>query len=205
MLRGRDARGLIAQLLAIALTAAVAMPLLAAHPGELAGAQPRRPAMMLGAFVFGGAMQVVIGCGSGTLVNAGSGNVIGLVALPLLRAGSLLGTPHLDAWSALGTCRCSAAGPSSGPPVRCSPSPSPASPRWRRALRRGARRHACRPPRMLAAALLLAALRVANLVVAGQPWGVVYGLGLWGAKAAPALGLRPPASPSGRPGQRRRA
>ena len=44
------------------------------------------------------------------------------------------------------------------------------------------------PPRLIVAALLLAALAVANLVVAGQPWGVVYGLGLWAAKGAVALG-----------------
>jgi uncharacterized membrane protein YedE/YeeE len=29
---------------------------------------------------------------------------------------------------------------------------------------------------------------VLNLVVAGQPWGIVYGLGLWGAKIATWLG-----------------
>ena len=35
----------------------------------------------------------------------------------------------------------------------------------------------------------LAALALANLIVSGQPWGVVYGLGLWGAKAAASLGV----------------
>jgi uncharacterized protein len=30
----------------------------------------------------------------------------------------------------------------------------------------------------------MALFAVLNLVVAGQPWGVVYGLGLWGAKVA---------------------
>ena len=32
--------------------------------------------------------------------------------------------------------------------------------------------------------IALAALATINLVLAGQPWGVVYGFGLWGAKAA---------------------
>jgi hypothetical protein len=42
---------------------------------------------------------------------------------------------------------------------------------------------------------VLAAL---NLVLAGQPWGVVYGFGLWGAKLAQARGLFDPAAmPSG--------
>ncbi|MCC6007859.1 MAG: YeeE/YedE family protein, partial [Rhodobacteraceae bacterium] len=84
----RDGRGLMAQLLAIGLTAAVALPLLAAAPGELAGAHaPVGPAMIAGAFVFGMAMQIVMGCGSGTLVNAGSGNLVGLVALATFVAG----------------------------------------------------------------------------------------------------------------------
>jgi hypothetical protein len=39
------------------------------------------------------------------------------------------------------------------------------------------------------AAGLVAALAILNLMIAGQPWGVVYGLGLWGAKLAQAGGL----------------
>ena len=31
-------------------------------------------------------------------------------------------------------------------------------------------------------------LYLAHLVVAGQPWGIVYGMGVWGAKAVSALG-----------------
>ena len=40
------------------------------------------------------------------------------------------------------------------------------------------------PRKFLLAAGFLAGLAVLNLLVAGQPWGVVYGLGLWGAKLA---------------------
>jgi uncharacterized membrane protein YedE/YeeE len=40
----------------------------------------------------------------------------------------------------------------------------------------------------LVAAVVLAGLAIANLMVAGQPWGVVYGLGLWVAKGAVAVG-----------------
>ena len=35
-----------------------------------------------------------------------------------------------------------------------------------------------------APAVLLAVFAVLNLIIAGQPWGIVYGLGLWGAKIA---------------------
>lgn len=37
-------------------------------------------------------------------------------------------------------------------------------------------------------AVLLALLATLNLVIAGQPWGVVYGFGLWAAKLAQASG-----------------
>jgi uncharacterized membrane protein YedE/YeeE len=39
------------------------------------------------------------------------------------------------------------------------------------------------------AAVALGVLGALNLVVAGQPWGIVYGLGLWGAKIVQALGV----------------
>jgi hypothetical protein len=32
-------------------------------------------------------------------------------------------------------------------------------------------------------------LAAGNLAIAGQPWGIVYGLGLWGAKLAQAGGM----------------
>ena len=194
MLRSRDPRGLLAQLLAIGLTAVVAIPLIAAHAGELTGAvAPIGLAMVGGAFVFGCAMQVVLGCGSGTLVNAGSGNAVGLVALPFFVVGSFLGTLHLDAWTALGTLPL--------PPLSALVGPWPAVLLTVSALAAVAavavalapRGNVLPSARLLLAATLLAGLAIANLVVAGQPWGVVYGLGLWGAKAAGALGFDPTA------------
>src|SRR5690606_3234590 len=78
-------------------------PLLAAFPNELAGAHaPVGIAMIAGAFVFGTAMQLVMGCGSGVLINAGSGNLIGALALVGFIAGSFLGGEHLHWWVALG-------------------------------------------------------------------------------------------------------
>jgi hypothetical protein len=40
------------------------------------------------------------------------------------------------------------------------------------------------PRQLWLAALCLAGLAVLNLLVSGQPWGVVYELGLWGVKLA---------------------
>ena len=42
--------------------------------------------------------------------------------------------------------------------------------------------------------MTLAVLAALNLVIAGQPWGVVYGFGLWAAKIVNAAGLFDPAA-----------
>ncbi len=185
----RDGRGLIAQFLAIGLTAAAAFPLLAAAPDELFGAHaPVGLAMIAGAFVFGATMQLVMGCGSGTLVNAGSGNLVGLVALVGFIGGSFLGTLHLEWWTGLGTMPVitlqglwgAGAGlwvtlallAALGAVVALRAAPGKRMP----------------PRRLWIAAALIAVLALANLVIAGQPWGIVYGLGLWGAKLADAGG-----------------
>ena len=185
MILRREPAGILAQLLSIAVVACVAIPLLAAHPNELTGAQaPIGFAMIGGAFIFGAAMQVVLGCGSGTLVNAGSGNPIGLLALPFFALGSFAGAYHLIWWTNLGAL----------PILTLRGAPGLAITLVGLALvaamliwlaKPGTRQL---PRRYVLAALALAALAIANLVVAGQPWGVVYGLGLWAAKGATALG-----------------
>ncbi len=185
----RDGRGLIAQLLSIGLVATVALPLLAANPNELSGAHgPVGLAMIAGAFVFGVAMQIVMGCGSGTLVNAGSGNLIGAVALAMFVLGSFLGTLHLDWWTGLGSLPVltlqGIAGPQAGLGLTLAGLAAVAA----FAALRSAPGKRLPQGRLILAAVLLALLALANLVVAGQPWGIVYGLGLWGAKAASAAG-----------------
>jgi len=185
----RDARGLVAQLLAIGAAAALALPLLAAAPGELAGAHaPVGVGMILGAFIFGAAMQVALGCGSGTLVNAGSGNLIGLVALVGFIGGSFAGTLHLGFWTALGALPVitlqGVAGNAGGTVLTLAGLGIVGYAAIRHALP-GKR---LPPLRLWVAAGLIAALAVLNLVVAGQPWGIVYGLGLWGAKLVEAGG-----------------
>jgi len=189
MIVERDARGLNAQLLAIGLAAAVGFPLMAAAPAEIMGAHaPVGVGMILGAFVFGAAMQLVMGCGSGTLVNAGSGNLIGLVALVGFIAGSFLGTLHLDWWVMLGSLPVisaqSVAGAQGGLWLTLAALAVVAGVLASRAAP-GKRLPGSR---LAVAAVLIAALAALNLVIAGQPWGIVYGLGLWGAKIAQAGG-----------------
>jgi uncharacterized membrane protein YedE/YeeE len=185
----RDCRGLLAQFIAIGLTAALAFPLLATHSQELTGAYaPIGVAMIGGAFVFGAAMQLVMGCGSGTLVNAGSGNLVSLVALAGFIAGSFAGSLHLAWWTGLGALPLLTmqglfgTGGGLGMTLVGLVLLATLALGWSQPGRRKP------PPRFILAAVLLAALAVLNLVIAGQSWGVVYGLGLWGAKFAQVLG-----------------
>lgn len=185
MIVNRDPSGLLAQLVAIALVAIVAIPLITAHGGELIGAHaPVGFAMIGGAFLFGAAMQVVMGCGSGTLVNAGSGNPVSLLALPFFAIGSFAGASHLIWWTGLGALPVIVADGPGGVVVTLLGLAALAGALILMAAP-GLRRI---PGRLWVAAVLVALLALANLVVAGQPWGVVYGLGLWAAKGAQALG-----------------
>lgn len=186
MIVRRDPSGILAQLLSIGIVAVVALPLIAARGGELIGAQaPVGWAMVGGAFVFGVAMQVVLGCGSGTLVNAGSGNPVGLAALPCFALGSFAGAYHLFWWTGLGALPVVNVVGWSGVVVTLALLAGVAWLLWRLAAIEHRR---SMPRRYVVAALAIAALAVANLLVSGQPWGVVYGLGLWAAKGATALG-----------------
>lgn len=191
MITERDPGGLLGHLLAIGLVAVVAIPLLAASGPELVGAHaPVGIAMIAGAFVFGAAMQVVLGCGSGSLVNAGSGNPVGVVVLPFFAIGSFLGAYNLIWWTSLGSLPVVALDGANGLAITLAGLIAVAAlvlwlaPAEFRRI----------PRRYVWAALFLAIFAVLNIVVAGQPWGVVYGLGLWAAKGATALGI--PTEPS---------
>lgn len=186
----RDPVGILAQFLAIAVAMLLSVPLLAAHP-ELEGADgPLSISLLVGSFVFGAAMQVADGCGSGTLYKAGLGHPISLAVLPAFVIGSFLGAAQIPAWLALGAL----------PPVdlvqRFGAGATLAMQLgalgllgaivWRF---RGSQPSRWRGGTIWWAAIGLALLAAANLVVGGQPWGIVYGLGLWGAKIVQALGV----------------
>jgi uncharacterized protein len=185
-IRDRDPTGFYAQFVAIGLAMVVSIPLIAARP-ELSGAiAPLSVSLLLGAFVFGAAMQVADGCGSGTLYKAGLGNAFSLAVLPGFIAGSFLGAAHLDRWLALGALPpvSLAAEVGAGPAIVLQLAVFGALAAWLW-KKRGPRRDTRWSGRAIyIGAAALAVFAVLNLIVAGQPWGVVYGLGLWGAKIA---------------------
>ena len=186
MILERDASGLIAQFICIAIVAVAAFPLLAANGAELKGAHaPIGIAMIGGAFLFGAAMQIVLGCGSGTLVNAGRGNVIGAVALPFFAIGSFAGAYHLTWWTDLGSLPVLAMSGTRGLLITLAGLAALAV----MALMFGTKGSHRLPARIWGAVLVLAVLAILHLIVAGQPWGVVYGLGLWVAKGVVAAGV----------------
>ena len=190
LIRDRDAQGITAQLIAIGLTALAIQPLIAYAPGTLIGAiAPVSLTMIIAAAVFGLSMQMILGCGSGTLVNAGSGNLLALAALPFFCLGSFLGsllipfaiqsTPHipLSLTKLLGVEQSVVITLAGLLIIGLVVRGFSQGPIWNR--------------RFLTAAILLAALAILHVLIAGQPWGVVYGLGLWAAKAAQGIGWDP--------------
>ena len=192
----RDPSGVYGQIILLALLAAVSMPMLAHFPETHAALGPPSISLLVGAFVFGLCMQIADGCGSGTLYKAGLGVPLNMAILPLFALGSFAGSAHLNGWLALGALppvglvsAFGAGGALAATGVALALIALGVG-RWsgqRLDLRR-------LPRRWLWGALGLALLAALNLLIAGQPWGVVYGFGLWAAKLATALGAFEPSA-----------
>lgn len=188
LIQNRDPSGVTGQALLLALASLAAFPLMAQF-GELhAALGPPSISLLVGAFAFGLTMQIADGCGSGTLYKAGLGIPLNVGLLPFFALGSFLGSVHLDRWLALGQIE-----------------PVSLQAQWGTtpALLMTLAGLACclllarvwvgpgrrwLTARWVWGAIGLAVLATLNLVLAGQPWGVVYGFGLWVAKSALALG-----------------
>lgn len=219
LIERRDPQGLWAQMLLMVLAAAFTLPLIAGSGGELVGAvAPLTISLVLGAFLFGAAMQLADGCGSGTLYKAGAGSPLSFVVLPTFAFGSFLGASHQPAWIAAGglpavdllafgwptalaltVAGCGLVAWLAGRAARTAQGAAAPTPQAvaQQLVRAGTASFAAAPApapgkrwarRWWLGALLLAVLYLLHLVVAGQPWGIVYGMGVWGAKAVSALG-----------------
>ncbi|MEJ5150075.1 YeeE/YedE thiosulfate transporter family protein [Comamonas sp. MYb396] len=197
LVEDKDPRGVFGQLLLLALAAAMAMPLLGHYPELTAALGPPSISLLVGAFVFGLCMQIADGCGSGTLYKAGMGIPMNTAILPMFAIGSFLGSLHLGWWLDLGRMPAVGLVSTWG---------------WLPALLATlaalavigfvvqaycAKAHAAQQRSMpglwqrkwVMGAIGLAIFATLNLVIAGQPWGVVYGFGLWAAKVANGTGI----------------
>jgi len=191
----RDPSGVLAQLLLLALAAIICIPLLAAYPVALRAALgPPSFSLLLGAFVFGACMQIADGCGSGTLYKAGLGIPLNTVVLPLFAVGSFLGSATLEQWLALGAMPPYGLVSNLGAPAALGLTLIGLTMLAVWVVRSADAAAHLLNHKLLVGAVLLALLAVLNLVIAGQPWGVVYGFGLWAAKLATATGLFDPAA-----------
>lgn len=194
LIEDRDPRGVTGQALLLALGALLAMPLMAQFPELQAALGPPSVSLLLGAFVFGLTMQIADGCGSGTLYKAGMGIPLNAGILPLFALGSFLGSVHLHHFLALGQTA----------PVGLVEEAGTAGALLITLALLGLALAAVRAwvgagkawldARWVKGAVALAVLATLNLLLAGQPWGVVYGFGLWAAKSVHALGLFDPTS-----------
>lgn len=203
-------RGIRAQMLMIGVAAVAMIPLLAA--GNLGGQPlvgalaPVGMSVLVGAAMFGLGMQLGGGCGSGTLFTVGGGSSRMLVTLLFFIVGAVIGTAHLPWWLALPSLPAIDIGRELGVATAIlatlaglglvalvtalierrvhgdlESEPAPKRPGWSWVL------HGPWP--LVGAGLLMAILNIATLLLAGHPWSVTFGFGLWGAKAAQVVGL----------------
>ena len=192
LIEQRNPQGVTGQVLLLALASLAALPLLGQFSELHAALGPPSVSLLVGAFVFGLTMQIADGCGSGSLYKAGLGVPLNMGILPLFALGSFLGSVHLDSWLSLGQMA----------PVSFSAAYGTGGALALTLALLAAVLVAVRlwvgagqtwlDKRWLWGAVALAVLATLNLLLAGQPWGVVYGFGLWAAKVSVALGAFDP-------------
>ena len=197
--------GLRAQMLMLAVTSAIFLPLLA--DGQVFGrllrgtVAPVGLSVIVGAFIFGVGMQLGGGCASGTLYSAGGGSVRMLVTLAAFIAGSVVGVIHMPMWEAapavapttlLATLGLAPAMAASFGLFGAVAMGSVIIERRRHGALEEPRKPASilhGPWPLVAGALGLAAINVATLLLAGRPWGVTSAFALWGSKITAAAGV----------------
>ncbi|MBS1818037.1 MAG: YeeE/YedE family protein [Acidobacteria bacterium] len=199
--------GLRAQMLMLAVTTAVFVPLIA--QGSVFGQAVRgsvAPAgvpVLAGAFLFGVGMQLGGGCASGTLFSAGGGSMRMFVTLAAFIAGSVLGVRYTSMWDHAPTLRpMSLVGEfGAAPAVVISLAAFAAiylltlaverkrygTVRRDRAANTWRALHG--PWTLAAGGVGLAGVNIATLLLAGRPWGVTAAFALWGAKVLMAAGV----------------
>lgn len=204
-------RSMRAQFFMIGITAIVFIPLMsgAADLGRsfIGAWAPVGVSVIFGSFLFGLGMQLGGGCGSGTLFTVGGGSARMLVTLAGFIIGATVGTWHLPFWlelpslpvirfgqtfGALGGTLLTLAGLAAIIGLlafvekRKHGNVEPIFSGLRN-LTLTSFLHGPWP--LILAALVLALGNVFTLLLAGHPWSVTYGFGLWGAKLFEAVGI----------------
>jgi uncharacterized protein len=210
MIVHRRGEGLRAQMLMLAATCIIFLPVLAR--GQIFG-QPVRGAVapigfsvLVGAFLFGVGMQLGGGCASGTLYTVGGGSVRMIATLLAFIIGSVIGARHMPFWEStpalkpislvarLGLARSltlslllfAAIALISWLVERRH---APMAERRTQERQEGASAWLRGPWPLVAGALGLAGVNIATLALSGRPWGVTFAFALWGSKVLASLGL----------------
>jgi uncharacterized protein len=192
LIEHKDPRGVTGQIALLAVAAILAMPLLANYTELTAALGPPSVSLIVGAFVFGLTMQIADGCGSGTLYKAGLGIPMNMGILPLFAAGSFLGSVHIGDWLSLGQTEPIGLVNSLGLEKALAVTLVGLIALLVAVRLWVGKDKTWLDSKWLWGALALAFLATLNLIVAGQPWGVVYGFGLWAAKIAQSTSLFDP-------------
>lgn len=202
-------RAIRAQMVMIAIAALAFFPLLAI--GQFGGqalvgaVAPIGVSVIFGATIFGLGMQLGGGCGSGTLFTVGGGSVRMLVTLAFFIIGALAGTAHLPYWLSLPSLEPISLVQTFGVPagliftlvglaaisllVTTIEKRKHGSVERLEGLVPRKGQLLTGPWPLLFAGILLAVLNILTLVIAGHPWSITAGFGLWGAKMASAIGI----------------
>ncbi|MBD2259480.1 YeeE/YedE family protein [Pseudanabaena sp. FACHB-2040] len=205
LLVNRDVRGVLSQVLMLALATVLFAPLLLHQVGRGAVA-PVAVQGAVGAFLFGVGMQLGSGCACGTLYTIGGGSSMMLLTLLTFGTGSFLGTLSNGLWQGLPKTEpislvqwgwpgvalqlvilgALAAGLWYWQRLAAEKTPLWQPLSWRSFL--------YGPWSLVWGAIALALLNTLTLVLAGRPWGVTWGFTLWSAKIAQLLGWNPQSS-----------
>ncbi len=207
-LQERKGVGLRAQLLMIALTSAVFLPLLALD--DVFGRPvsgfvfPIGVALITGAFLFGLGMQIGGGCASGTLFTVGGGSARMVITLVFFIVGSTLTTAYSDLWFAWPKFDAISLVDELGWPGALGAQLAVLALLYVGVQSAEKRRFGTLVPLMspktqwitgpwavLIGALALAAVNIAVLLTIGRPWGVTSAFALWGSKITALFGGHP--------------
>lgn len=194
LIEHKDPRGVAGQILLLAMAALLAMPLLANYTELTAALGPPSVSLIVGAFVFGLTMQIADGCGSGTLYKAGLGIPLNMGILPLFAVGSFMGSVHIGDWLSLGQTEPVGLVNTLGLERALAVTLAALLVTLIAVRLWVGKGKAWLDSKWMWGAVALALLATLNLIVAGQPWGVVYGFGLWAAKLAQAANLFDPST-----------
>ncbi len=208
----KDISGVTAQLIMLAAAMLLFAPVLAQGQafghGVVGAVAPVSISMALGALMFGTGMQLGGGCGSGTLFTAGGGNLRMTLVVAFFCIGGFWGSLDLEWWSGLPGIGAVSLGQNLGWGAAIALQLAVLAAIYAGLRRLGGRNKrplwwdggfSCErlfrgPWPLLLSAGLLALFNWVTLLIAGHPWSITWGMTLWGAKAATALGWDPATS-----------